>query len=131
MNVYWDSSALVLGAEDPVVRARLRTGQPWTRPHALAETFATLTGGRLGYRVDPETASILVAKLASRLRFIELSAEDTLEALAVAKARGVRGGRTHDWLHAVAARKAGCQQFLTLNLSDFEGFDPELIVESP
>lgn len=131
MNVYWDSSALVLGAGDPVVRARLRTGQPWTRPHALAETFATLTGGRLGYRVDPGKASTLVAELAARLRFIELPAEDTLETLAAAKACGVRGGRTHDWLHTVAARKAGCSRLLTLNLTDFEGLDPELAIESP
>ena len=128
MNVYWDSSALVLGAEDPAVRARLLTGQPRTRPHALAETFATLTGGRRGYRVDSEKASTLVA---ARLRFIELSAEDTLEALAAAKARGVRGGRTHDLLHAVAARKAECSRLLTVNLADFEGLDPELAIETP
>jgi len=87
--------------------------------------------GRLGYRVDPGMASTLVAKLAAQLHFIELSAEETLAALAMAKARGVRGGRTHDWLHAVAARKAGCPRLLTLNLSDFEGLDPELTLESP
>jgi predicted nucleic acid-binding protein len=131
MNVYWDSSALVSSTVDPSIRARLQGGLQWSRPHALAETFSTLTGGRLGYRVDPGDASALVAGLAARLHFIDLTAEETLEALAAAKVHGVRGGRTHDWLHAVAARKAGCSRLLTLNLSDFEGLDPHLAVESP
>lgn len=131
MRAYWDSSALVSTALNPAIAARLEDGQPWTRPHALTETFSTLTGGRLGYRLDPGDASSFVAELAAHLQFVELSAEDTLKALAAAKAHGVRGGRTHDWLHAVAARKAGCSKLLTLNLSDFEGLDSELTVESP
>ncbi|MCW1885185.1 hypothetical protein OKA04_10640 [Luteolibacter flavescens] len=131
MSAYWDSSALISSVVDPAIRARLESGNQWTRPHALAETFSTLTGGRLGYRVDPGTAAALVKDLGTRLHFIELSAEETLEALAAAKSLGVRGGRTHDWLHAVAARKASCSLLLTLNQSDFQGLDATLAVESP
>ena len=30
-----------------------------TRTHALAETFATLTGGRLGFRYLPDDAALI------------------------------------------------------------------------
>jgi hypothetical protein len=36
-----------------------------------------------------------------------------------------------DFLHANAARKAGCSHLVTLNLSDFQGLDPDLVIESP
>jgi predicted nucleic acid-binding protein len=33
--------------------------------------------------------------------------------------RGVRGGRIHDYLHAVAAEKSGANKLLTLDRHDF------------
>jgi hypothetical protein len=73
----------------------------------------------------------LIASLAASLRFVELTAEETLGALASAKSRGIRGGRVHDFLHAVAARKADCTSLITFNISDFIGVDPKLTIESP
>ncbi len=131
MNAYWDSSAIVSGALEPAVRHALNSTRPWCRPHALAEVFSTLTGSRLGFRVDPASASELIAGIAANLRFVELTTDETLLALAAAKSRGVRGGRIHDFLHAKAARKAGCSRLVTLNLSDFRGLDPDLAIESP
>lgn len=131
MNAYWDSSAIVTGALEPAVRHQLISTRPWCRPHALAEVFSTLTGSRLGFRIDPGNASELIAGIAAQLRFVELSAEETLAALVAAKAQGVRGGRIHDFLHARAARKAGCSRLVTLNISDFQGLDPELAIEPP
>lgn len=97
----------------------------------LAEIFSTLTGSRLGFRIDPASASELIAGIAASLRFVELTTDETLLALATAKSRGVRGRRIHDFLHAQAARKAGCSRLVTLNHSDFQGLDPELVIESP
>ena len=131
MSSYWDSSVLVACAGEPELRLKLETTRPWCRPHALAETFSTLTGGRLGFRVDPDQAAGLIASLAASLRFVELTAEETLGALASAKSRGIRGGRVHDFLHAVAARKADCTSLITFNISDFIGVDPKLTIESP
>ncbi|WP_265594650.1 hypothetical protein [Haloferula sp. BvORR071] len=85
----------------------------------------------MGFRVDPDQASAILAKLSAHLRFVELTSDETLAALATAKSLGIRGGRIHDFLHVVAARKAGCTVLVTLNLADFAGIDPQLIIESP
>ena len=52
MSQYLDSSVLVasLSPDDPdhaACDALLNQAENWTTPHALNETFATLTGGRL------------------------------------------------------------------------------------
>jgi predicted nucleic acid-binding protein len=44
-----------------------------------------------------------------------------LAALRTARKRGVRGGRVHDFMHAVAAAKAGAEKILTLDKNDFDG----------
>ena len=54
-------------------------------------------------------------------------------ALAESEARGVRGGAIYDWLHLAAARKAGAEVFVALNLRDFQSLarpgDPR--IEAP
>ena len=67
---YLDSSVLVssLIPDDPDYaacdRLLLESGN-WTSPHALNEVFATLTGGRLGIRIDADVAvrMILTGKM--------------------------------------------------------------------
>ena len=49
MKRYWDASALVDALHDPRVEQKALEPEQWTRTHALAETFSTLTGGRLGH----------------------------------------------------------------------------------
>jgi predicted nucleic acid-binding protein len=55
------------------------------------------------------------------LDFVDLSADEVLTALNYARAKGVRGGRVHDFLHAVAAEKAGADKIVTLDENDFNG----------
>jgi len=131
MNPYWDSSVIIEATLNPGLLGPIQSLRPWCRPHVLAESFSTLTGGRLGFRVDPDQASAILSKLAVHLRFVELTGEETLAALAMAKGLGIRGGRIHDFLHVAAARKAGCTTLVTLNLADFTGIDPQLTIESP
>ncbi len=99
--------------------------------HALNEVFATMTGGSLGFRVDADlTARLLKEKIAAHAGVIILDSEEVITALAKARAHGVRGGAVYDYMHLVAARKAGVEVLYTLNIADFQSLrregDPEV-----
>lgn len=132
-----DSSVLIsaLCADDPdhaACRKALLTSRPTVFDHAYSEAFSTLTGGRLGFRVAPsDAAALLRLQVSPKLVATSLNQEDLLSAFEEAESRGVRGGAVHDYLHLVAARKAGAKRLYTLNLSDFLSFhrpgDPEIL----
>ncbi|WP_395743671.1 PIN domain-containing protein [Prosthecobacter sp.] len=99
--------------------------------HALAETFNVLTGSRLGYRfAASDVAALLKESVLSKVTVSLLNEDDLLTAMQLAESRGVRGGAIYDFLHLVAARKAGAARFYTLNTDDFIGIwrvgDPEI-----
>jgi predicted nucleic acid-binding protein len=120
MKAYWDASALIQATSDLTLRSRLRADGGITRPHSLAEVFSNLTkGGNLAIRVDADQAADLIDNLSGDLEFVDLSAGEMRKAFKQAKRRGVRGGRVHDFMHAVAAEKAGVQELLTLDQNDF------------
>lgn len=121
MKRYWDASALVDALHDSTVEQKALEADQWTRLHALVETFATLTGGRLGFQYLPDDAAALIREISSNMNFVELDRSETLMALDAAQQQGVRGGRVHDWLHACAARKANVAELVTDNLADFAG----------
>src|SRR5437867_12239731 len=131
MKRYWDASALVDALHDSRVEQKAREADQWTRPHALAETFSTLTGGRLGFQYLPDDAAALIRELAGGMNFVELDGAETLAALEAAQKRGVRGGRVHDWLHARAAQKAKVAELLTDNFADFTGLEDGFSVLPP
>lgn len=129
---YWDSSAVIAATSDLAIRCLLEAPPAkLTRPHTLAEVFSTITGGRLGFRVDPEDAHIIINEIAQYLEFISLTSQEIMLALANARKKGVRGGRVHDYLHAVAAVKGGCTGLLTLNINDFKGLFEQLELSEP
>ncbi len=119
MKDYWDSSAVVEACASPGLRARLHRERGLTRTHTLAEVFSTLTGGNLAFRLDADAAAQTVANLATDLDFHDLTATEILTALKEARRKGVRGGRIHDYLHAMAAQKSGARKLLTLDKNDF------------
>jgi predicted nucleic acid-binding protein len=119
MKDYWDSSAVIEACNSPTLRLRLHRERGFTRIHTLAEVFSTLTGGNLAFRLGADEAAKTVANLASDLDFQDLAANDVLKALKEARKKGVRGGRIHDYLHAVAAEKSGARKLLTLDRNDF------------
>lgn len=131
MKRYWDASALIDALHDLRVERKALEPDQWTRAHALSETFATLTGGRLGFRYLPDDAAALIRELTKEMNFVELDAAETLGALDIAQQRGVRGGRVHDWLHARAAQKAGVAELMTDNLTDFDGLEDGFAVLAP
>src|SRR5262245_51856464 len=123
MKRYWDSSAIIKAIHSPQLEPLTRQPGQVTRTHSLSEVFSTLTGGRLGFKYMPDDAAELIKEITSSFEFVDLSAAETQVALSKAQKKGVRGGRIHDWIHAVAARKAGVQELLTDNISDFAGLE--------
>jgi len=125
MSQYLDSAVIVasLVPDDPdhaVCHTLLRQSGNLTTLHALHETFSTLTGGRLGIRVDAGVAARLIRdSIVPLINIIPLTIEDILETQAAARARGVRGGAIYDFQHLTAARKAGAGALFTLNHDDF------------
>ena len=114
------SAAALNGADTVVVHV-----------HALNETFATLTGGSLGFRVDADLAARLIRQhIIARATIIVLDAADVAEALDKARSQGVRGGAVYDYMHLVAARKGKADVLYTLNVPDFQHLhreaDPEI-----
>jgi hypothetical protein len=80
MSAYWDSSALVEASLNEGVRVALAKEGGFTRTHAFAEVFSTLTGGRLGFRSQPEDAAKICREMANDLECIELNSQKTLDA---------------------------------------------------
>jgi predicted nucleic acid-binding protein len=120
MKNYWDSSALIEVTINLHLRKRLQDEGGVTRSHALSETFSTLTAGHLSVRADIETAVRIIEELAGELEFVDLTAQEIVAALKRAKQLGVRGGRVHDFLHAIAAEKSGADKIITLDKNDFD-----------
>ena len=119
--IYWDTSAIIVF----LAQGRLTEIIGVTRPHALSEFYARTTGKGFiaaGKRVvlRPELASARIGDLRRQLDFVEITAEETATALAEAAGLQLCGGRTHDFLHFFAARKAGAEAIYTFNGKDFE-----------
>ena len=136
MRTLLDSSVLVAAllpheSEHLASAATLREADRVIHSHALNETFSTLTGGSLGYRLDADVAARLIReKVIPHAEVIALGADEISDGQSEARARGVRGGAIHDFMHLVAAKKAGCAALSTLDTSDFLSFrrkgDPEI-----
>ena len=123
-----DSSVIIaaINPDDPdhgSCAALFAAGARAAYSHALTETFSTLTGGRLGFRLPPsQAAGIIRDQLKPRLNLVSLDETDLITAFEEAESRGIRGGAIYYYLHLFAARKAGAKTFITLNQSDFLAF---------
>lgn len=131
MTAYWDSSALIIALSEKSVRKRLTREGGITRLHSISEIFSTLTGGRLGLRIEANDAIEMIRGLLKHLQLVDLDDKEVLAALAEAKSKGVRGGRVHDYIHAATAAKVPCQRIYTLNLRDFENLFSSLEIIEP
>jgi predicted nucleic acid-binding protein len=128
MKAYWDSSALVQSTLDDDLHVRLKQERGFTRTHTLTEAFSALTG-KAHFRMDANAAEKTIREMALHLDFVDLSASEIINGLTQAQERGVRGGRVHDYVHALAAAKSGAKTLLTLDRNDFEKLVPGLSVE--
>ena len=101
---------------------------PVTDAHALAETFATLTGF---YKVPSEAAAELTLGLKALVSVEPLTLADYESAISEARQRGVMGGGIYDSLHATFARRKGAKRIVTRNPSHFVHSAPDLEVVAP
>lgn len=138
MRIYLDSTVLVAAVTDiepfheGCASLLLGGAALCMLPHAVSETFATLTGGRLSLRLSPAMATRLIeVNLLPRISFVPWNGADHVAALKEAERRGVRGGAIYDYLHLAAARKAKASKLVTLNLRHYQAFhrsgDPEVL----
>jgi predicted nucleic acid-binding protein len=110
------------------LRALQESADPVTDAHALAETFATLTGF---YKVPSEAGAELTLGLRAlvKVEALPLAGYDT--AISEARQRGVMGGGIYDSIHATFARRKGSKRIITRNPSHFVHAAPELEVIVP
>lgn len=104
------------------------SARPFTNAHALAETFATLTGF---YKVPTEAAAELTLSLGEALELEPLTLGDYQTAIREARSRGVMGGGIYDALHATFARRKKALQIVTRNPSHFQHVAPDFEILTP
>jgi len=101
---------------------------PFTDAHALAETFATLTGF---YKTPTDVATELTFSLRESVAVEALALADYETAVREARSRGVMGGGIYDSLHATFARRRKALQIVTRNPSDFQHVAPDIEILTP
>ncbi len=102
--------------------------RPFTNAHALAETFATLTGF---YKVPTDAATELTLSLPDSVAVEVLALSDYETAIREARSRGVMGGGIYDSLHATFARRKKAIQIVTRNPSHFQHVAPDIEILTP
>ena len=102
--------------------------RPFTDAHAIAETFATLTGF---YKLPTDAASELTLSLRDGLEVEVLALVDYETAIREARSRGVMGGGIYDSLHATFARRKKAVQIVTRNPSHFQHVAPDIEILTP
>lgn len=102
--------------------------RPFTNAHALAETFATLTGF---YKVPVDAATELTLSLRDSVTVEALALADYETAIQEARSRGVMGGGIYDSLHATFARRKKAKQIVTRNPSHFQHVAPDIEILTP
>ena len=137
MTTYWDTSAAINAAISPEVFSRLESGEHVARLHLLAEFFATMTGrgveikdeagnsDRMVFTQDDCAAWLKI--FAAKVKFVELTREEALNALAKAHSRGVQGARVYDYWHALVSEKAKADELITRNMRHFQDLAPNVV----
>jgi predicted nucleic acid-binding protein len=102
--------------------------ESFTNAHALAETFATLTGF---YKIPVITATELTLGLKAVLSVEPLLLADYEKTIGEAQRRGIMGGGIYDSLHATFARRKGARRIVTRNPSHFAHTAPDMEILTP
>ena len=112
---------------DAALKALASSADAFTSTHAIAETFATLTSGRLEVQLTPDEATeVIDANIVRRLKVVELGLSDYQQAMRNSQTVGARGGAIFDMLHLQAARRGAAKRILTINVRHFQIFAPDL-----
>jgi predicted nucleic acid-binding protein len=113
---------------DAALKALASCADGFTSTHAIAETFATLTSGRLDVQLTPaEAAQVIDVNVIRRLQVVDLGLSDYQQAMRNSQMVGARGGAIFDMLHLQAARRGAAKRILTINVRHFQIFAPDLV----
>ncbi len=104
------------------------SAHPFTNAHAVAETFATITGF---YKVPVDAATVLALGLRELVMVEALTLADYETAIREARSRGVMGEGIYDSLHGTFARRKKADQILTRNPSHFQHVAPDIEILTP
>jgi predicted nucleic acid-binding protein len=104
------------------------SSRPFANAHALAETFATLTGF---YKVPVDAATELTLGLRDSIMVEALALADYETAIREARSRGIMGGGIYDSLHATFARRKKAVRIVTRNPSHFQHVAPDIEILTP
>jgi predicted nucleic acid-binding protein len=109
------------------LKALAGSSDAFTSTHAIAETFATLTSGRLEVQLTPaEAVQVIDVNVIRRLQVVDLKLSDYEQAMRNSQSVGARGGAIFDMLHLQAARRRAANRILTMNVRHFQIFAPDL-----
>jgi predicted nucleic acid-binding protein len=133
LSTYFDTSALVAAMVEEeehhiaALKALASSRDAFTSTHAIAETFATLTSGRLEVQLTPAEAALVIdANVIRRLQIVHLGLSDYERAMRNSQTVGARGGAIFDMLHLQAARRGAAKRILTIHVRHFQIFAPDL-----
>jgi predicted nucleic acid-binding protein len=99
-----------------------------TDAHALAETFATLTGF---YKVPTDAAAEMTLSLKTTIAISPIPLAIYEKTIGEARMRGVMGGGIYDSLHSTFARHKRATRIITRNPSHFSHSAPDLEILTP
>lgn len=108
--------------------ALLQYRDAFSDTHALAETFATLSGF---YKVPIEVTTELTLAIGKVISIEALTMTDYQTAISESLRRGVMGGGIYDSLHATFARRRRAKRIVTRNPSHFAHVAPEIEILAP
>lgn len=118
-------SCLAQSSKFPQADRLVSTKGAVTSAHALAETYATLSGDpRL--KIRPTDAAQIIDDLAESITVLSFDVAQYRDLIASAPDKGIRGGTIYDALHAETARLARCDEIHTLNVNHFKHVAPDL-----
>lgn len=129
---YIDTSVIVPAlalrhAQHSRCRAAIES-EAMTSTHALAESFAVLTGV---FKYPNHIAAEALSDLADMITVKEVTRAIYLSVLRAARSRTITGGLIYDALHAEVARASEARKVFTYNISNFEHVAPDLLIVTP
>lgn len=80
--------------------------------------------------LSAQDSSTWLKRFSKRVQLVELTLDETLDSFSKAP-NSITGGKVHDYIHALAADKAGSDVLLTRNTSDFQATGCKARVEWP
>ena len=130
MKLFLDTSVLVEACllnspKFATADALVKSGRACTSAHALAETYATLSGDKR-LKINPHDASQMVTDVAAGLTVETLDPDACLQLIQAAPQKGISGGSFFDAIHAQTARRLKCGEIHTLNVRHFKHVAPDL-----